>query len=124
MPHRRQQLALAGEGASHLIGHRIKGLRSAANVIGTDLGNARGKLPTAHDGRCIGWIRRYNEGAHELFGVYTYGCDQQGLRVWVASERSLTGAAAYMAAHVTDLLERSRLLGPDPVNPLGLHERR
>ncbi|QWT23921.1 hypothetical protein KPL76_00230 [Subtercola sp. PAMC28395] len=78
----------------------------------------------AHDGRCIGWIRRYFEGDYEFFGVYTYGCDRQGLRVWVASERSLTGAAAYMAAHVTELLDRSRSLGPDPVNPLGLHERR
>jgi hypothetical protein len=77
----------------------------------------------AHDGRCLGWIRRYTEGEHTLFGVYTYGCDARGLRVWLMSTKSLTSASAYMAEHVHELIEHSRRLGPDPVNPLGLHER-
>ncbi|MEA9987040.1 hypothetical protein [Subtercola sp. RTI3] len=78
----------------------------------------------AHDGRCLGWVRWYSDGEHEFFGVYSYGCDQQGLRVWLSSHESLAGAAAWMGANVGQLLERSRRLGPDPVNPLGLHERR
>ncbi|RFA13775.1 hypothetical protein B7R22_11825 [Subtercola boreus] len=78
----------------------------------------------AHDGRCLGWILRYAEGEKQLFGVYTYGCDERGLRVWVASETTLARASAYMGFHVRELLEQSRQLAPDPVNPLGLHERR
>ena len=78
----------------------------------------------AHDGRCIGWIRQCVDGSTELYGVYTYGCDARGLRVWVSSQPSLAAASAYMADHVQELLERSRRLAPDPVNPLGLHERR
>lgn len=78
----------------------------------------------ARDGRCLGWIRRYLDHQNELFGVYTYGCDEQGLRVWISSQRSLNAATAFMADHAGEMLERSRRLGPDPVNPLGLHERR
>ncbi|MEF2976757.1 hypothetical protein [Subtercola sp. YIM 133946] len=77
----------------------------------------------AHDGRCLGWIRRYTDGPHVLFGVYTYGCDTSGLRVWVTSTKTLTEAAGYMAEHVRELIDASGRLGPDPVNPLGLHER-
>ena len=78
----------------------------------------------ANDGRCLGWIHRYTEGAHTLFGVYTHGCDARGLRVWLKSTTSLDAAAAYMADHVHELIAHSRRLSPDPVNPLGLHERR
>jgi hypothetical protein len=77
----------------------------------------------AHDGRCLSWIRRYTDGPQTLFGVYSHGCDERGLRVWITSTRTLSDAARYVAEHVHELIDASTRLAPDPVNPLGLHER-
>ncbi|UFS59594.1 hypothetical protein [Subtercola endophyticus] len=77
----------------------------------------------AHDGRCLSWIRRYSDGPLILFGVYTHGCDESGLRVWVTSTPTLSEASLYVAEHVHEFIDASARLSPDPVNPLGLHAR-